>query len=95
MSRFSALLYRLVRIDEIAKTRNSTSCQVTNIQSGQLALRSTPDGNPFAGLDNGDSVFLQKKPSNWDYVYVVRANNPGVNSLKGWVNSSYLTCQSQ
>lgn len=39
----------------------ATTCHVTNIQSGQLAIRKSPEGQALAGLDNGNSVLLKKK----------------------------------
>lgn len=70
----------------------ATTCHVTNIQSGQLAIRSNPDGQALAGLDNGNSVLLNKKQGNWNYVKVVQGSSSEVNKLSGWVNSKYLTC---
>lgn len=70
----------------------ATTCHVTNIQSGQLAIRNNPGGQAIAGLDNGNSVLLNKKQGDWNYVKVIRGSNSQVNNLSGWVNSKYLTC---
>lgn len=79
-----------------AKEKNpiaTTSCSVINIQTGQLALRSSPNGKAIAGLDNGNTVaLLRYATSPWVYVRVIEGPNPKVNGLKGWVNSNYLYC---
>jgi hypothetical protein len=68
------------------------SCSVTGIQTGQLALRYSPNGRSRAGLDNGNIVTLLQQGSNpWVYVQVNYADS-GVTGLKGWVNGNYLTC---
>lgn len=72
--------------------KGERTCYVTNIQSGQLAVRKSPGGESLAGLDNGNSVILKKKQGNWNYVSVVQGSNAEVNNLSGWVNSSYLAC---
>lgn len=77
---------------ERANVQWATYCQVTNISSGQLALRSSPNGKSFAGLDNGNSVLLKKKQGNWDSIHVISGSNSSVNNLEGWVNSNYLKC---
>lgn len=70
-----------------------TTCSVVNIQTGQLALRSAPNGNSRAGLDNGNTVALLRRGSApWVYVRVLAGPNARVNGLEGWVNSSYLSC---
>ncbi|MGA9378070.1 MAG: SH3 domain-containing protein [Phormidium sp.] len=70
-----------------------TTCSVVNIQTGQLALRFTPNGKSRAGLDNGNSVALLREGSNpWVYVRVLSEPNSSVNGLEGWVNSNYLSC---
>jgi RNase P/RNase MRP subunit p29 len=69
------------------------TCTVTNIQTGQLALRSAPNGSSKAGLDNGNTVVLLRQGSNpWVYVRVIAGPNRRVNGLEGWVNSNYLSC---
>ena len=70
----------------------ATTCYVTNIQSGQLAIRKSPEGRSLAGLDNGNSVLLKKKQGNWNYVKVVQGSSSEITNLSGWVNSKYLTC---
>lgn len=73
-----------------------TTCSVVNIQTGQLALRSTPNGQSKAGLDNGDTVALLREGSNpWVYVRVLAGPNSRVNGLEGWVNSNYLNCSGE
>lgn len=72
-----------------------TTCSVTNIQTGQLALRFTPNGKSRAGLNNGNTVALLREGSNpWVYVRVLAGPNFRVNGLEGWVNSNYLNCGS-
>ncbi|MBD2205429.1 SH3 domain-containing protein [Calothrix sp. FACHB-1219] len=69
------------------------TCSVVNIQSGQLALRFSPNGNSRAGLNNGNTVaFLKSGSFPWAYVRVINGPNNGVNGLEGWVNSNYLSC---
>ncbi|MBW4577404.1 MAG: SH3 domain-containing protein [Aphanothece sp. CMT-3BRIN-NPC111] len=69
-------------------------CNVSGIQSGQLALRFTPDGKSKAGLDNGNTVELLHDEGSgvWIYVRVINGPNSAVNNLEGWVNSNYLSC---
>lgn len=74
------------------------SCSVVNIQTGQLALRSTPNGQSKAGLDNGDTVALLTEAEGfnpWVYVRVLAGPNSRVNGLEGWVNSNYLSCSGE
>lgn len=69
------------------------SCNVTNIQTGQLALRFSPNGKSKSGLNNGNTVKVLRYGSGvWRYVRVLDGPNNQVNGLEGWVNSSYLTC---
>jgi len=69
------------------------TCTVTNLRSGQLALRYTPGGKVKAGLDNGNTVqFLSQGDAPWVYVRVLNGSNSDVNGLEGWVNSNYLAC---
>ena len=69
------------------------TCRVVNIQSGQLAVRSSPNGRSKAGLNNGNSVTLLREGSApWAYVRVINGPNRAVNGLEGWVNSDYLSC---
>lgn len=69
------------------------SCEVINIQTGQLALRFSPNGASKAGLDNGNIVrWLKDGPGFWVYVRVIDGPNSRVNDLEGWVNSNYLSC---
>lgn len=69
------------------------TCTVINIQTGQLALRFTPNGNARAGIDNGNTVALLRRGSTpWVYVRVLKGPNSQVNGLEGWVNSGYLSC---
>jgi len=67
-------------------------CNVINIETGQLALRFSPDGESRAGLNNGNMVkWLREANSPWVFVRVVDGPS-GVNGLEGWVNSNYLSC---
>ncbi|KYC40562.1 hypothetical protein WA1_25935 [Scytonema hofmannii PCC 7110] len=70
-----------------------TSCTVTNLQTGQLALRLQPNGKSKAGLNNSNSVQLLRTGGEpWVYVRVIQGPNSKVNGLEGWVNSNYLIC---
>lgn len=69
------------------------SCDVVNIQSGQLSLRFSPNGKSKAGLNNGNTVrWIKDGPAPWVYVSVINGPNRQVNGMEGWVNSSYLSC---
>lgn len=77
----------------ISQAAEVVICEVTNIKTGQLALRFSPNGKSRAGLNNGNHVrFLKKNVDHWFYVEVVDGPNSQVNGLKGWVNSNYLEC---
>lgn len=67
-------------------------CYVTNIRSGQLALRHSPGGEAFAGLNNGNTVQYLRGDSPWYLVTVVNGPNGAVNGRTGWVNANYLDC---
>jgi hypothetical protein len=76
-------------------------CQVEGIRRGQLALRHQPNGEPFAGLNNGNTVqafggtpFVNERgvSSVWYEVKVLQGPNSRVNGKKGVVNADYLTC---
>ncbi len=95
---------RILRRQLVAVEENSikkvsvhvvTNCDVVNIQSGQLALRYSPNGKSRAGLDNGNYVRLIKQEGIWAYVRVVKGPNSRVNGLEGWVNSDYLSCSQE
>lgn len=69
------------------------SCSVTNIKTGQLALRFSPNGQSKSGLNNGNTVEVLRYGSGvWSYVRVINGSNNRVNGLEGWVNSNYLAC---
>lgn len=69
------------------------ACNVVNIRTGQLALRSTPNGESKAGLNNGNVVrWIKDGSAPWVYVRVLQGPNNRVNGLEGWVNSDYLSC---
>ncbi len=69
------------------------SCDVVNIQTGQLALRSSPNGRSKAGLNNGNIVrWIRRGSDPWVYVSVIQGPNSRVNGMEGWVNSNYLSC---
>ncbi|AFZ16406.1 hypothetical protein Mic7113_0488 [Allocoleopsis franciscana PCC 7113] len=71
----------------------TVTCRVVNIQTGQLAVRFSPNGKSKAGLNNGNSVTLLREGSApWAYVRVMNGPNRAVNGLEGWVNSDYLSC---
>ena len=71
----------------------ATSCSVTNIRTGQLAVRFTPNGRSRAGLNNGNTVTILRRGNGpWVYVRVTNGPNRQVNGTEGWVNSNYLDC---
>ncbi|MGY6529744.1 MAG: SH3 domain-containing protein [Cyanobacterium sp.] len=67
-------------------------CYVTNIRTGQLAVRHSPGGESFAGLNNGNTVQYIRGNSPWYLVTVVNGPNSAVNNRTGWVNANYLDC---
>ncbi|MHC0065638.1 hypothetical protein ACWATR_22520 [Nostoc sp. UIC 10890] len=77
-------------------------CEVTGLQSGQLALRTTPGGKSTAGLENGnnitllkpDIVSLQGRPTPWVNVRVTNSSNNRIVGREGWINSQYIDCYS-
>lgn len=80
-------------IQSSSQVANAAFCEVINIQTGQLAVRYTPNGKPFAGLDNGNVVELMHSgPGVWVRVRVIQGPNRAVDGREGWVNSSYLNC---
>ncbi|MDM9581778.1 MULTISPECIES: hypothetical protein [unclassified Nostoc] len=78
-------------------------CEVTGLQSGQLALRATAGGKSTTGLDNGnnitllkpDIVSLQGRPTPWVEVRVTNSPNNRILGREGWINSEYILCYSQ
>ena len=78
--------------NQIAQAAEVVNCQVTNIQTGQLALRFSPNGRSRAGLNNGNLVRYISRQGIWYYVRVLDGPNSRVNGLEGWVNSNYLEC---
>ncbi|MEH1864923.1 MAG: hypothetical protein V7K69_07920 [Nostoc sp.] len=78
-------------------------CEITGLQSGQLALRTTPGGKSTAGLDNGnniillkpDIVSLQGRPTPWVKVRVTNSPNNRILGREGWINSQYIDCYSK
>jgi hypothetical protein len=78
-------------------------CEVTGLQSGQLALRATAGGKTTAALDNGnnitllkpDIVSLQGRPTPWVNVRVTNSPNKKIVGREGWINSQYILCYSQ
>ncbi|MBN3909900.1 MAG: hypothetical protein HWQ35_26190 [Nostoc sp. NMS1] len=78
-------------------------CEVTRLQSGQLALRATPGGKSIAGLDNAnnitllkpDIVSLQGRPTPWVNVRVTNSPNNKILGREGWINSEYIDCYSK
>ncbi|MEA5567585.1 hypothetical protein [Anabaena sp. UHCC 0399] len=86
---------KLVAVEEnlpVVSLKSATWCDVVNIQSGQLALRFSPNGKSRAGLNNGNHLLLHKQQGIWAYVTVISGANKRVEGLKGWVNSNYLSC---
>ncbi|MBD2770815.1 SH3 domain-containing protein [Iningainema tapete] len=70
----------------------SEACSVVGIQTGQLALRFSPNGKSRAGLNNGNVVLPITEQGIWSYVRVLSGANKSINGLEGWVNSNYLSC---
>jgi serine/threonine-protein kinase len=68
----------------------SNRARVTGIRQGKLALRSSPNGQAIAGLNNGNVVQILEQQGNWAYVRVIQGPNRRVTGLKGWVNSYFL-----
>lgn len=73
-------------------------CQVTGIRQGQLAVRPAPNGQPFAGLDNGNIVrafggTLSQDGTPWYEIKVLQGPNPRVEGRQGFVNAQYLRCR--
>jgi hypothetical protein len=76
----------------IAQAAEIVNCEVSNIRTGQLALRFSSNGRSRSGLDNGNLVRFINERGIWFYVRVLQGPNPRVNGLEGWVNSNYLEC---
>ncbi|MGI0480550.1 SH3 domain-containing protein [Geminocystis sp. CENA526] len=68
-------------------------CSVTNIKTGQLAVRKNPNGESIAGLDNDNVVQYLKGENPWFYIRVINGPNSQVDGKEGWVNANYLNCQ--
>lgn len=71
---------------------NTYKCVVTNIRTGQLALRKSPGGEAIAGLNNNNVVQYLQGEMPWYYVRVLTGPNNQVNGKTGWVNADYLDC---
>ncbi|NEO85262.1 MAG: SH3 domain-containing protein [Spirulina sp. SIO3F2] len=71
-------------------------CNVQDLQSGQLAVRFEPDGEAFAGLDNGDVVEVIDLDTPYDAVWyhirIFESSDPSIEGREGYVNSNYLGC---
>jgi hypothetical protein len=88
--------WRLLESEDTVVAQNwATFCSVINIQTGQLALRFSPNGKSRAGLNNGNTMVLLKQEGIWAYVRVIGGPNRRVDGLEGWVNSNYLSCSSE
>ncbi|OKH33801.1 hypothetical protein NIES2119_22085 [[Phormidium ambiguum] IAM M-71] len=73
-------------------------CRVRGLQQGQLALRPQPNGRPFAGLNNGNTVqafagTIDENNVIWDEVKVIKGPNSQLTGRVGYVNSKYLSCK--
>ena len=82
---------------QIRFTNNSNSssfkCIVTNLRSGQLAVRKSPGGASIAGLNNNNVVeYIKEAQYPWYYIRVLNGPNNRVNGVTGWVNANYLDC---
>ena len=71
---------------------SSAKCLVTNIQTGQLAVRKSPGGKAIAGLNNNNVVQYLQGEMPWYYIRVLSGPNSQVNGKTGWVNANYLDC---
>ena len=78
-------------------------CEVTGLQSGQLALRATAGGESTTGLDNSNNIILLKpdieslqgRPTPWVNVRVTNSANNRIVGTQGWINSEYIDCYSK
>ncbi len=75
-----------------SSSSQDVDCWVTNIQTGQLAVRSSPGGASIAGLNNNNTVQYIKGDIPWYYIRVIQGPNSQVSGKTGWVNANYLEC---
>jgi serine/threonine-protein kinase len=71
-------------------TQQGSRAKVVGLKQGQLALRTTPNGQVTAGLNNGNVVQILEQRENWAYVRVTQGPNKRVAGMEDWVNSYYL-----
>jgi serine/threonine-protein kinase len=82
-----------VRFESVGQSPSfSGTCYVTNIRTGQLAVRKSPGGASIVGLNNGNTVQYLEGDMPWYYIRVISGPNPQVNGRTGWVNANYLNC---
>ncbi len=82
-----------IRFQNTSDFSTSTpKCLVTDIRTGQLAVRKSPGGESIAGLNNDNLVQYIRGDFPWYYVRVINGPNRAVNGRSGWVNANYLEC---
>ncbi|WP_017294796.1 SH3 domain-containing protein [Geminocystis herdmanii] len=81
-----------IRFQSTSESVNSSSCFVTNIRAGQLAVRKSPGGESIVGLNNNNLVQYIRGDFPWYYIKVIEGPNRRVNGRTGWVNANYLEC---
>lgn len=82
-----------VRFQTTSQSSSSVgNCSVTNIRTGQLAVRKSPGGESIAGLNNNNLVQYIRGDFPWYYIRVINGPNGRVNGKTGWVNANYLDC---
>lgn len=81
-----------IRFETYSESVKNPSCIVSNIRTGQLALRKSPGGESIAGLNNDNLVQYIRGDFPWYYVRVTQGPNRTLNGRTGWVNANYLEC---
>ena len=81
-----------LRFESTNQSSSSVNCLVTNINTGQLAVRKSPAGEAIAGLNNNNVVQYINGEFPWYYIKVINGPNNKVDGRTGWVNANYLQC---
>lgn len=81
-----------IRFQSTSESVKNPTCLVTNIRTGQLAVRKSPGGESIIGLNNDNVVQYIRGDFPWYYVKVIEGPNQRVNGRMGWVNANYLEC---
>ncbi|PHV62794.1 protein kinase domain-containing protein [Cyanobacterium aponinum] len=81
-----------IHFENTVHVEKNPSCLVTNIKTGQLAVRKSPGGESLAGLNNDDVVQYIRGDFPWYYIRVIEGSNRSLNGRTGWVNANYLEC---